>query len=137
MRSPRLTRFVRTSLWLLLVSAVLCTVLVGAVMLWAAPFDGATLHVNGEQFTFSAPKGTEWLLALGGVLLALLVVLVVVPVAVFVPLLVGMLAMLVALFTVLGVLALLSAPLLLIGWIVWRLARSPSATRGPGATMGA
>jgi hypothetical protein len=136
MKRTGLSGFLRVSLWLLLASAVLCTALVGAVMLWAAPFDGATLHVDGRQFSFSAPHGAEWLLALGGVLLAVLVLLVVVPVAVFVPLLLILLAMVVALGTVLGVLALLASPLLLLGWALWRLTRSPPSPPGAGATMG-
>jgi hypothetical protein len=132
-----MNRFIKTSLWLMLAGAVLSALLIAAVMQWAAPFDGATLNIDGEQFTFTQLQGGEWLLALGAVLLALIVVLLVVPFAVIVPLLCAALGIAVALFAVLGVAALLLSPLLLLVWIVWRLARGPSAARGAGATMGA
>ena len=132
-----MNRFIKTSLWLLLAGAVLSALLVAAVMQWAAPLDGATLHIDGEQFTFTQLQGGEWLLAIGAVLLALVVVLLVVPFVVIVPLLCAALGIAVALCVLLGVAALLLSPLLLLAWIVWRLARSPSAPPGPGATMGA
>jgi hypothetical protein len=81
------------------------------------------------------------LVALGGVLLALLVVLLVlvlvVPIAVLVPMLIAALAIAVALFTVLGVAALLLSPLLLLAWVVWRVARGSSPAPKPDATIGA
>ena len=132
-----MNRFIKTSLWLLLAGAVLSAVLIAAVVQWAAPLDGATLNINGEQFTLTQLQGGEWLLALGGVLLAMLVVLLVVPFAVIVPLLCAALGIAVALFVVLGVTALLLSPLLLVVWIVWRLARGPVSPTRPGATMGA
>lgn len=131
-----MNRFIKTSLWLMLASAVLSALLIAAVMQWAAPFDG-TLNINGEQFRFTQLQGGEWLLAIGAVLLAMVVVLLVVPFAVIVPLLCAAFGIAVALFVVLGVVALLLSPLLLLAWFVWRLTRSPSAARGPGATMGA
>ncbi|MDZ4360084.1 MAG: hypothetical protein U1B84_27335, partial [Variovorax sp.] len=130
-------RLIKTSLWLLLAGAVLSALLVAGVLHWAAPLDGATLHINGEQFTFTQLQGGEWLLAIGAVLLALVVVLLIVPFALIVPLLCAALGIAVALCVLLGVAALLLSPLLLLAWIVWRLARSPSAARGSGATMGA
>ena len=132
-----MNRFIKTSLWLLLAGAVLSALLIAAVVQWAAPLDGATLSINGEQFTLTQLQGGEWLLALGGVVLAMLVVLLVVPFAVIVPLLCAALGIAVALFVVLGVAALLLSPLLLVVWIVWRLARGPVSPARPGATMGA
>lgn len=132
-----MNRLIKACLWVLLAGAVLSALLVAGVMQWAAPLDGATLHIDGEQFTFTQLQGGEWLLAIGAVLLALLVVLLVVPFAVIVPLLCAALGIAVALCVLLGVAALLLSPLLLLAWIVWRLTRSPSAARGPGATMGA
>ena len=132
-----MNRFIKTSLWLLLAGAVLSALLIAAVVQWAAPLDGATLSINGEQFTLTQLQGGEWLLALGGVLLAMVVVLLVVPFAVIVPLLCAALGVAVALFVVLGAVALLLSPLLLVVWIVWRLARGPVSPTRPGATMGA
>ena len=132
-----MNRFIKTSRWLLLAGAVLGALLIAAVVQWAPPLDGATLDIDGEQFTLTQLQGGEWLLALGGVLLAMVVVLLVVPVAVIVPLLCAALGIAVALFVVLGVAALLLSPLLLGVWIVWRLARGPASPTRPGATIGA
>jgi len=132
-----MNRFVKTCLCLLLAGAVLSALLVAAAMQWAAPLAGATLSIDGAQFRFTPLQGGEWLLAIGAVLLALVVVLLVVPFAVIVPLLCAALGIAVAVCVVLGVAALLLSPLLLLVWIAWRLARSPSAARGPGATIGA
>jgi hypothetical protein len=132
-----MNRFIKACLWLLLAGAVVSALLVAALMQWAAPLDGATLSINGEQFTFTRLQGGEWLLAVGAVLLAMLVLLLVVPFAVIVPLLCAAFGIAVAVCVVVGVAALLLSPLLLLVWLVWRLARSPSAARGPGATIGA
>ena len=132
-----MNRFIKTSLWLLLAGAVMSALLIAAVVQWAPPLDGATLDIDGEQFTLTQLQGGEWLLALGGVLLAMVVVLLVVPVAVIVPLLCAALGIAVALFAVLGVAALLLSPLLLGVWIVWRLTRGPASPTRPGATIGA
>ena len=131
-----MNRFIKTSRWLLLAGAVLGALLIAAVVQWAPPLDGATLDIDGEQFTLTQLQGGEWLLAIGAVLLALVGVLLVVPFALIVPLLCAALGIAVAMCVLLGVAALLLSPLLLLAWIVWRLARSPSAPRGPGATMG-
>ena len=132
-----MNRFIKTSLWLLLAGAVLSALLIAAVLQWAPPLDGATLNINGEQLTLTQLQGGEWLLALGGVVLAMVVVLLVVPFAVIVPLLCAALGIAVALFVVLGVAALLLSPLLLVVWTLWRLARGPVSPTRPGATMGA
>ena len=141
MKSPRMNRFVKVSAWLLLAGAVLSVLLAAAVMQWAVPLDGAVINIDGEQLSLAPLHGGEWLLALGGVMLALIVVVLVlvlvVPIAVLVPVLIAALAIAVALFTVLGVAALLLSPLLLFGWVVWRLARGPSAAAKPDATIGA
>ncbi len=132
-----MNRFIKTSLWLLLAGAVLSALLVTAVMQWAPPLEGATLNIDGEQFTLTQLQGGEWLLALGGVLLAMVVVLLVVPIAVIVPLMCAALGIAVVLCVLLGVAALLLSPLLLGVWIVWRLARGPASATRPGATIGA
>ena len=141
MKSQRMNRFIKVCAWLLLASAMLSVLLVAAMMQWATPLDGAVLNINGEQFTLAQLHGGQWLLVLGGVMLALLVVLlvllVVVPIMVLVPLLAAALVLAVALFTALGVAALLLSPLLLLVWIVWRVARGPSPAAQPAATMGA
>lgn len=137
MNSPRLNRFLKVSAGLLLAGAVLSALLIGAALQSGELIDGATFVINGEQLSFADMHLGHGLLALGGVLLAMLVVLLVVPIAVIVPLLCAALGIAVALFVVLGLAAVLLSPLWLLVWIVWRLARSPAAARGPGATIGA
>ena len=137
MNSPRMNRFLKVCGGLLLAGAVLSALLIVAVLQFGELVDGASFTINGEDLSFNGMHGGHWLLALGGILLAMIVVLLVVPFAVIVPLLCAALGIAIALFAVLGVAALLLSPLLLLVWIVWRLARSPSAARGPGATMGA
>jgi hypothetical protein len=137
MNSPRLNRFLKLSAGLLLAGAVLSALLIGAALQSGELVDGATFVINGEQLSFTDMHMGHGLLALGGILLAMLVVLLVVPIAVIVPMLCAALGITVALFAVLGVVALLLSPLLLLVWIAWRLVRGRSATRGPGATIGA
>ena len=128
-----MNRFVKISLWLLLAGAVLSAVLVATALQWAGAADGSVFNIDGETFSLAELHGGQWLLVLGGVMLALLIVLLVVPFAVIVPLLCAALGITVALLSVLGVAALLLSPLLLLVWIVWRMARSPA--KKPAATM--
>ena len=137
MNKPRVNRFLKVCGWLLLAGAVLSALLLGAALQWGGLVDGAHFVIDGEELSLIDMHGGHWLLAFGGILLALVVVVLVVPFAVIVPLLCAALGIAVALCAVLGVAALLLSPLLLLVWIVWRLARGPSATRGPGATMSA
>ena len=137
MNSPRLNRFLKVSAWLLLAAAVLSALLIGAALQSGEFVDGATFVINGEQLSFTDMHLGHGLLAIGGMLLAMILVLLVVPFAVIVPLLCAALGIAVALVAVLGLAALLLSPLWLLVWIVWRLARSPSAARGPDATIGA
>ena len=136
MNGPRTNRFLKLCAWLLLAGAVLSALLLAAALQWGERVDGTSVVINGEQLSASLHAG-HWLLALGGLLLALMVVLLVLPFALIVPLLCAALGITVALFAVLGVAALLLSPLLLLVWLVWRLPRGPSAARTPGATMSA
>ncbi len=136
MNSPRLNRFLKLCAWLLLAGAALSALLLVAALRWGELVDGTSFVINGEQLSASMHAG-HWLLAFGGLLLALVVVLLVLPFALIVPLLCAALGITLALFAVLSVAALLLSPLLLLVWLVWRLARGPSAARRPDATMSA
>ena len=137
MKKPRMSRCLKLGAWLLLAGAVLSALLITAALQSADLVNGASLVINGEPLSLADLRGGHWLLAFGGILLALVVVLLVVPFAVIVPLLCASLGIAVAMFAVLGVAALLLSPLLLLVWVIWRLARGPSAARGAGATMSA
>ena len=137
MNNARMKRLIKTGAWLLLASAVLSALLIGAAVQWAAPFDAATIHIDGEQLMLTELQAGHGLLGIGAALLALIVVLLVVPFVVVVSLLGAALGIVVALCSVLGVTALLLAPILLLAWAVWRLVRGPSPATRPGATMSA
>jgi hypothetical protein len=126
---------------MLLFTAIGIALLVGIALL-AGAFDAAPLiEINGEPFVVADLGVGEAVMAIIGVLLALVIALVVVslvvPFAVLLPLLLVALlaggALLVALLTVAGVLALVCSPLvLLVGtvWLIWRLARGGSSGSG-------
>ena len=137
MNGSRTNRILKLCAALLLAGVVLSALLIAAALQTRELVDGAGFVINGEQLSFNDMHGGHWLLAFGGILLALVVVLLVVPFAVIVPLLCAALGIALALCALLGVAALLLSPLLLLVWVVWRLARGPSAARGPGATMSA
>jgi hypothetical protein len=135
--APRMARFVKLGAWLLLAGVLLSALLIGVAWQAGSPFDGAVLNIDGDSFALSEMHAGHGLLALGGVLLALIVVLLLLPFAVIVPLLCAAFGIAVALFAVLGVAALLLSPLLLFVWVLWRLARNPSPRAKGDATIGA
>ena len=118
--------------WIVAAALVLLSAAVLALW-WAigAPFEGLQVIVNEDSLTIPGASGADGLLALGGVLLALLTVLVVVLVVVPLALLVGLgvPALLAALGLAVGLLglgvllALLCSPLLLPALLVWWLVR--------------
>lgn len=127
----------RAALWMLALGAVALVVaaVVGAAFVWPQ-LDG-TLSIDGETVEFGALHGDHALLAIGGVLLALVTVLVVVPAALLFGL--GLPALLAGLVLLLGLavagvaLAIVFSPLLLLGllgWWLWK--RSRGAARIPG-----
>jgi hypothetical protein len=136
---PAMKRLLKATAVLLLCGAVLSALLIGAALQSSEWLDGASVVINGDALSMAEMHAGHWLLAMGAVVLSLLlvmlIVLLVVPFAVIVPLLCAALGISVALLMLLGVAAFLLSPLLLLGWIVWRLLRSPSAARQPGATM--
>jgi hypothetical protein len=119
---------------MLLVTAIGLALVVGLALL-AGVFDAAPLiEVNGEPFVVAELGVGEAVMAVIGVLVALVIVALVVPFAVLLPLLLAALlvggALLVALLAVAGVLALVCSPLLVVVgavWLIWRLARSGSS----------
>jgi hypothetical protein len=129
--------------WTLLAALLLSILIVATGTAWLTPLAHATIQIDDDTLTLAALHGSDWLLAVGaitvavmaalvGVLLALLIV----PLAVLLPLLVAALAIGVAVAVVLGVAALAASPLLLIGWLLWRLVRSERPRNAaPAATI--
>jgi hypothetical protein len=134
----------RTGWAMLLVTALGLALVVGLALLVGA-FDAAPLiEVNGEPFVVAELGVGEAVMGIVGVLLALMVALVVislvVPFAVLLPLLLAALlvggALLVALLTVAGVLALVCSPLLVVVgvvWLIWRLVRGGGGSSSSNA----
>ncbi len=135
MSKPRMSRWVKVSGWLLLAGAVLSALLITAALQSGALVDGASIVVNGKQLSLDGLHGGQRLLALGGMLLALVAMLLVIPFAMMLSLLCAALGIALALCAVLGVTVLLLSPLLLVVWVVWRLARGRAATHGPDAVV--
>jgi hypothetical protein len=124
-----MTPWQRTTLWILLWATLLVSLLVGAFVAWllteALP-PGTVITVDDERFVLPAFTHVgQWLWALLGVLIASLVIVAVVPVlavlALVVPAALGGLGI----ALVLLVLALVLAPLVLLGRWLWKSRRKP------------
>jgi hypothetical protein len=116
--------------WLMLIALVVSIGLVIAGAAWLLPLDRGVITIDGDSITLGALHGADWVLAVVGVFVAIIVVGLVVPLAVVLPLL--------AMLAVLGVAALFFSPLLLVVWVVWRLVRSDNKPRAnAGATIAA
>jgi hypothetical protein len=136
-----MNRTLKTLSWATLVLLGLGVALVAGIAATVGAFDLEPLiEINGEAITLADASVGHWLAGSIGVVVGLLVVLLVVPVAVFLPMLIvavvlaGVLGG--ALLFVLGALALVLSPLLLLlaaVWLVVRVARGQP--RKAGATI--
>ncbi|MCE9657083.1 MAG: hypothetical protein K8R60_00880 [Burkholderiales bacterium] len=120
------------SRWLGVLAAIvlLVAIAIGAAIaaVWTAlPLDHATLVIDGE--TVALPDLAGWPAALALVLAVLAVLLAAVFTVggVAIAIVAAMLGVAVAAVAVVVTLLLFTWPLLLIGWLVWRSARRPSA----------
>jgi len=114
--------------WLLLALLVLAVVTACstvALVSTLADFgnNGVSITIDGETWRLSSLDGGHGVLAVLGVLLALLVVLLVVPVAVMLGLLAAALGIGVALLAAVAVAGVALSPLLLLGVLVWWIVR--------------
>ncbi|HEY8707108.1 MAG TPA: hypothetical protein VIM34_03830 [Burkholderiaceae bacterium] len=137
-------RVIKTLGWTALVGLLLAAVLVASLVAMVGPLHSTLIQINGEPVTFAHLGVGEGLVAVAGMVLALLIVLLVVPFAVLLPLaivalvLIGVLV--VALGAVAGVAALVFSPLILLAgavWLIWRLVRNdgPKNDAKADATM--
>ena len=116
--------------WVMLASLVLGVALVVTAVSVAGSIDPGSIQINGEPLSMTPLDAGEWLMAVGGVALALLIVALIVPLAVLVPLAIAAVALVGALLAVAGVVAMLFSPLILLVVVVWlivRLVRRDSA----------
>jgi len=123
----------RSLLALLLVSIVTSALLIVAAMLSGAPLEHAVIRIDDASFTLGDLSAGHWLLAFAGVALACMIVMLVVPFAVLLPLAFAAVSVTVALAFAAAVLGIVSSPLILIGWLIWRAVRTDSKSAAPSA----
>jgi hypothetical protein len=116
----------------LLVLTVASALLVAAA--WTLlPLDGVAIKVHGETFSLADLQGTQaglfFLLAVAAVVIAVLAALAMLVVG----LALGAFGIVVGLLATAGSLALVVAPIALVGWGLWRLFRARPATPPVGA----
>ncbi|HEY2558803.1 MAG TPA: hypothetical protein VGI48_03730 [Caldimonas sp.] len=108
---------------LLLLALVVIAVLTVA---WAAlPLDGTTITVDGETFSLANLSGGQLVAAFAIAIVATIAALLVAAFAVVVGLAVAVLGVAVGMLAAAASLALVASPLLLVGWLVWRVMRRP------------
>ncbi|MES3015590.1 MAG: hypothetical protein V4750_17925 [Pseudomonadota bacterium] len=121
----------------MLASLLLSVVLVVALASFAGSIDPTMIRIDGDTMSVAALDSGDWLMAVGGVGLALLIVVLVVPLAVLIPLAIAAVALVGALLLVAGVLAMVFSPLIfavLVVWLIVRLIRRDSGkTRAVGS----
>jgi len=97
------------------------------VAVWSSlPLDHATLIVDGETVTLPSLSGWQAALALMLAALAVLVAASVAVGAVAIAVATALFGIAIVVLAVVVTLLLVASPVLLAGWLIWRLARSPS-----------
>jgi hypothetical protein len=132
-KSP-MVRFLRAlgiAALILLAAALFAT---AALLAFGDPLAHAVVTVDDHSVTLGDLQGNLPLFALVA-LVVLMVLLFVVPLAVALPLLFAVLVVATVLMAIVGTLALFFSPLILLGWLAWRLvrpARPPWTERASG-----
>jgi hypothetical protein len=132
-----MTRALKVFGWALALSLLLGAALVAAAAALAGSMQPLTIQINGEPLAVAQLGAGHWLLAVGGMALALLVVVLLLPLAVLLPLGLAAVVLSGALLAVAGVAAIVCSPLILLVAVVWltvRLVRR-SNRAGGGATI--
>ena len=139
-----MNRVIKALGWTLLVGLVLSVAIVVAAISAIGPLDPTVIQLDGAPLTLAEFHAGHWLVAVGGVMLALvvtlLIVLLIVPVAVLVPLTVAALVLVGALIVVVCIAALAFSPLIVCAalvWLIWRLARGRGDSNGRSPKGGA
>jgi hypothetical protein len=137
--------------WTLLATLVAAALLVAAAVSIAGHMDPGFIELNGQPLAFGNIDAGDWIVGIGGILIAIVVVLfvvVVVPLAVMIPVGFALFGIAVALVAVAGAALLAFSPLIiLVGgiWLIVRLlrgnerkrseARAQKNAAGSGATI--
>jgi hypothetical protein len=120
-------RFALRMALVLLAMLVVAATTLGTLWVLVAPEHLPTIVVNGRELVLGANGGAHWLAAMLAALAALLVLMVVVPMALLLaialPLLLAVIGLAVGGLAIALIVGLALAPLLLVGWLVWRATR--------------
>jgi hypothetical protein len=124
--------------WGRAVAALALLTLVALVVVLAAvwsllPLEHTTIAVDGETISLSGISGWRAALAVVAAVAAVMLALVIAALAVVLALGLAVFGIVVALLCVAGVLALVASPLLLLGWLIWRLVRRASGGHAAAA----
>jgi hypothetical protein len=120
-------RAARIMLVLMSVGAVLVALAIGAALVWGVPLDHVSVVIDGERIEVPPLGPGHWLVASIVMLLVLAVLAVVVPLAIAFGLVAPLALLALALIAAAVLAAATLSPLLLFGWLVWRIARRPRA----------
>ena len=113
--------------WMSMVLVVVVSALVAALWL-ALPLVSTTISIDGETFSLANLSGGELALAFVAAVLASLAALAIGALATALGLAAGALGIGLGVLATVAVLAIVSSPFLLLGWLVWRaLRRRPRA----------
>jgi len=116
-------RFLRNVVVLAAIGMALAILAAGALFAFGDDsLAHAVLTVDGEQVRVGQLQGSVALAAALAIVVVLVVVLVV-PFAVLLPIVASALALFLALLAVAGTATLVLSPFILLGWLVWRVAR--------------
>jgi len=113
--------------------AVLALVVILAIAWSALPLEHTTITIDGETIALSDIEGWRAAVVLAGAVVAVLFGLVVAALAVVFAVGLAALGVIIAVLAVLVSLALCASPLLLVGWLIWRLVR-PAPVAGAATT---
>jgi hypothetical protein len=116
------------------ISALAAIVLLFALLIgcaiaaaWSAlPLDQATIVIDGETVSLPSLEGWQAALVLTLAVLAVLVAGIVAAGGVAIAIAAAVLGIAVAAITVIVSMLLVASPVLIVGWLVWRLTRGPS-----------
>ena len=109
--------------WALLASLLLGVVLVTVAVSTMGSMDTTMVQFDGETMNPAQLDVGHWLLAVGGVALAVLIAVLVVPLAVLIPLAIVAVALVGVLLVLAGVLAMVFSPLIFAVLVVWLMLR--------------
>lgn len=124
-----MSRLLKTFLAMALVGLLLSVVGIATIVATGGdPLAHAVISVNDHDVALSGLQGNLPLLVLVGLVVAVVLV-VIVPLAVGIPLVLIGFGLALGVLAITAATALLLSPLILIGWLIWRLARPARPAR--------